>query len=116
MAVQPLILESPVAKTPRTSDTQRETITRMAAAGGTIERWDGGFWTTPGMEYEMRPGYAAHIEPFRVPKWYVQVGTLRALESYGLLEVAENGSGPTFALDYRLTDMGRRAAVLYAAK
>ena len=58
------------------SDTQRETVRRMKDAGGKIERWPGGFWTTPGMTQNLR-GY---------PEWSVTTHTIKALVRKGVIK------------------------------
>jgi hypothetical protein len=57
--------------------TQLEVIEKLTEAGsdGVLERWPGGFWTTPGMERESH-GW---------PVWSVTVQTVRAMERLGLL-------------------------------
>ena len=65
--------------------TQREVIERLKAEGATRRvRWSGGFWTTPGASHEDGKPH--------VPSWYVDLGTVRALEALGVLRRAHTGS------------------------
>jgi hypothetical protein len=59
------------------SPAQLEVILKLTEPGepGVLERWPGGFWTTPGMERESH-GW---------PVWSVTVQTVRAMERLGLL-------------------------------
>ena len=86
---------------PKLSPTQAQAVAVIKARGGKIERWPGGFWTTPGIEFDQRPGY-------RVPNWYVGAGTVKALEKLGVLR--ETGrkwtrDGTSFAFEYELTEV-----------
>lgn len=61
---------------------EHETLLRMAQAGGELERWDGGYWTTPG-----QPPQEQRVWPagFLLPRWYVSFVVVRSLEAKGLL-------------------------------
>lgn len=67
---------------PRLSRAQREVMAKLATAQPPVlQRWPGGFWTTPGIATEAnRPG---------VPVWWTGIATVRALETLGLLVRAE---------------------------
>lgn len=73
---------------------QLETVTRMRACDRKIERWPGGFWTTPGMTKNLRGA----------PMWYVTTQTITSLERRGV--VKESKFGPSrigkFVVEYKL--------------
>ena len=84
------------------SPTQLDVLAKMRAAGGRIERWPGGFWTTPGTE---AVNIADRGKDYQVPEWYAGISTLRALEKAGMVAEAERkGSrdGASFIVAYRL--------------
>jgi hypothetical protein len=75
----------------------RHVVERMQATGGTIERWPGGFWTTPGTGFDEAGAY-------RVPHWYVGTNTVAALVARGYLVESkrqQTRSG-SFAVGYSL--------------
>jgi len=64
---------------------QLEVIEKLTEPGsdGVLERWPGGFWTTPGIEWRWQKDIGH--EPYRLPRWYTTVHTVRAMEKKGLL-------------------------------
>lgn len=80
------------------SPTQSEVIARMRAAGGYIERWPGGFWTTPGMRYELKWGGV------KVPEWSVAWNTVNALAKRGLIRETkrQNTWSGSFSTEYEV--------------
>lgn len=86
------------------SPTQQDVVAKMRAAGGRIERWPGGFWTTPGTAFTMSHG--GGLGSYKVPDWWIGVRTLYALEKAGLITQSKQenarGNGRPFAVEYRL--------------
>jgi len=77
------------------SPTQEQAVAVISANGGKIERWAGGFWTTPGMTFVQRTGY-------RAPDWYVGAPTIAVLSRLGLLRKTKV-VGP-LAVEFELTE------------
>lgn len=82
------------------SETQRETLTKMAADDGTIVHVSGGFWTT-------RRG-AADLTAGGYPRWYTALQAIRAMERRGWV-VRRNVYTETYRDDRAITDAGREA-------
>ena len=77
------------------SSTQQQAVAKIRADGGKIERWPGGFWTTPGMTFVQRNGY-------RAPDWYVTVQTIAVLSRLGLLRKTKVVG--SLAVEFELTE------------
>jgi hypothetical protein len=70
-----------------------------ARGGGTLERWDGGFWTWPGCPRKPAP-VTVQYGVFPVPEWWVGWTTVEALVTRELLVVSKrNDRG--FAVEVR---------------
>lgn len=94
------------ARAAKPTEAQRDVLRNMAEHGGRIERWPGGFWTTPGMRYDL----ARHRgDEYHSPHWSTTVHTVNAMERKGWLRRAGR-----FAEEWRddreLTDEGRALA------
>ena len=50
---------------------------------GRLVRWPGGFWTYPNCP--PKPETDGWKNPHAVPRWYVEIGTLKALEKRGFI-------------------------------
>lgn len=81
----------------RPSPTQLGVLIELYATGGRLERWPGGFWTTPGRE-------SRDLGAGRIPNWSVGTNTVRAMTKAGWLE-AEPGH-PEWCAPRRLTEAG----------
>lgn len=79
-----------------------DAVERMRAAGGVIERWEGGFWTTPGMAFQSRPYQGGS---YRSPEWSITNGALvlRALAKRGFVVPSKYGA-PGFVVEYKLSE------------
>lgn len=91
-----------VALSPR----QRELIVCVAASGGRLVHWHGGYWTVPGVAMT-RPETGPYEE---MPIWHTSAETLYACEVRGLVEreggVAHGRPLPAWADGRRLTALG----------
>ena len=80
------------------SDTMLDVVAKMRAAGGRLERWPGGFWTTPGMAVK------SISQGYRIPVWSTSTHTVKALAARGV--IAADAEQPTstgsFIVGYRL--------------
>ncbi len=85
------------------SPTMTEVLGKMRAAGGRIERWPGGFWTTPGQPFTTRDGGGGL---YKVPAWWTATGTVRALADRGLIvpDAEQTNRAGSFVVGYRLVD------------
>ena len=79
--------------------TQADLVARVRAAGGLIERWPGGFWTTPGCSHRKSGLY-------KVPDWWVGTGTIKSLVGKGVLTVSREQPARfgAFPVEYRLKE------------
>lgn len=82
------------------SDTMLVVLGQMRRAGGRIERWPGGFWTTPGTKVEREDA------GYKIPAWWCSTQTVQALARRGVIiedDRQANRSG-SFAVGYRLPE------------
>ena len=87
---------------PKLSPTQHTLLAKLCALEGVISRWHGGFWVPDGV-----PPVRQDDQGYSIPAYYVGLGTVRAMEKLGLLEVFHRNNCPVFAQPRRLTEKAR---------
>jgi hypothetical protein len=81
------------------TNTQLSVVERMRADGGVLERWPGGFWTTPSSPVEK-----VDSDGVKVPEWYVEIRTVRALVAKNLVEVTKRQETHKFEIEVRFRE------------
>ena len=90
-------------KAVKPSPEQAEVLKRILSSGS-IERWPGGFWTTPGQSFVLR--YHPAVE---IPAWSTTLQTVQAMEKRGWL-VRVHKYADAWRDDRVLTALGVEAA------
>lgn len=81
----------------------QDALDRLEQAGSLV-RWEGGFWTTPGC------AIAKRYQSYDVPEWYVETGTINALKARGRLYVTKTQPRAGFAIEVKPRPIGRAFA------